>query len=272
MNMAAIPVKRRKLSHRDNFESAHGNVEAISDSEFSDSLEPGLNITSKKHVEPKKRHAHNADASAIYAGGLYKSGMFKLQVDEMLAEVRPNYQRKLTGVDDALQRLKGLIENIEDCKPVSVMSLPVLFRRVSAKFYLQIPEASKFLHKSFKITAPYPTPKPDKQAAYKLAYTRPSNINVVGSYPLKTMVEGEKPLCVDMVVVMPRSLFQEKDHLNYRYFYKRAFYLACIAGFLRSTLQEEFEFQYDTLNGNSLQPVLVATPLSSKLSTKNIKL
>ena len=74
-------------------------------------------------VSPKRRkldHAQDDDNDAIYAGGLYKSSMFKLQVDEMLAEVQPNYEKRASVIDDALRRLKGLIEGIEDREALSV--------------------------------------------------------------------------------------------------------------------------------------------------------
>jgi len=74
------------------------------------------------------------------------------------------------------------------------------------------------------------------------------------------MVKSDSPLSVDMVVVMPESILQEKDYLNYRYFYKRSFYLACIAASLQDTLQDEFELNFKYLNGNSLHPILVAKP------------
>lgn len=103
---------------------------------------------------------------------------------------------------------------------------------------------------------PFPEPRPDKGAAYKLAYAKPSSINVVGSYALKTMTKSDGPLSVDMVVVMPLSIFQEKDFLNYRYFYKRAYYLACIAAGLRDTMQKEYDLCFERLHGNSLHPIL----------------
>lgn len=86
----------------------------------------------------------------------------------------------------------------------------------------------------------------------------------MGSYALKTMVKTEGVLSVDMVVVMPESIFQEKDFLNYRYFYKRAYYLACIAAGLQDSIKEEFQLRFEYLNGNSLHPILVAKPRSSK--------
>lgn len=112
---------------------------------------------------------------------------------------------------------------------------------------------------------PYPDPEPERNAAYKLAYAKPSKINVVGSYALKTMIKSEGVLSVDMVVVMPESIFQEKDFLNYRYFYKRAYYLACIAAGLQECAKDEFKLRFEYLNGNTLHPILIAKARSSKL-------
>jgi U3 small nucleolar RNA-associated protein 22 len=110
---------------------------------------------------------------------------------------------------------------------------------------------------------PFPEPKPDKDAAYKLAYARPSSINVVGSYALKTMTKWDGPPCVDMIIVMPSPIFQEKDFLNYRYFYKRAYYLACIAAGLRDGTQKEYDLCFERLHGNGLHPILI---LKSKIN------
>ena len=78
------------------------------------------------------------------------------------------------------------------------------------------------------------------------------------------MLKSDGALSVDMVVAMPASIFQEKDYLNYRYFYKRAYYLACIAGGLQEALHDEFALSFEYLNGNTLHPILVAEPKSSK--------
>jgi U3 small nucleolar RNA-associated protein 22 len=47
--------------------------------------------------------------------------MFKLQIDELMAEAQPKYEKQLNRVDDALRRLKSLIEAIDerDGLPVS---------------------------------------------------------------------------------------------------------------------------------------------------------
>lgn len=78
------------------------------------------------------------------------------------------------------------------------------------------------------------------------------------------MVKSENTLSVDMVVVMPSSIFQEKDYLNYRYFYKRAYYLACIVAGLQDAVQDEFQLKYEYLHGNSLLPFLSLRPKAGK--------
>lgn len=108
-----------------------------------------------------------------------------------------------------------------------------------------------------KIVVPYPDPKPNRDALYKLAYAKPSKINVAGSYVLKTMVKSDSELTIDMTVTMPESILQEKDYVNYRYFYKRAYYLSCIAAGLQESKGEKRVLQFEYLNGNSLQPILV---------------
>jgi U3 small nucleolar RNA-associated protein 22 len=107
---------------------------------------------------------------------------------------------------------------------------------------------------------PFPEPRPDNTTAYKLAYAKPSNINVVGSYPLKTMEKADNALIIDMVVTIPASILEEKDYLNYRYFYKRAYYLACIAAGLQNDEEESFDLSMEYLHGNDLQPVLIVKP------------
>lgn len=68
---------------------------------------------------------------------------------------------------------------------------------------------------------------------------------------------------IDLVVTMPKVIFQEKDYLNHRYFYKRAFYLACLAAGIKKSKEHKFKLSFDRLNGNQLQPILVVQPNGS---------
>lgn len=85
-------------------------------------------------------------------------------------------------------------------------------------------------------------------------------MNATGSYPLKTASRSQDDLSIDLVVTMPKSLFQDKDYLNHRYFYKRAYYLACLAAGIKASKDHKFELAFDCLNGNQLQPILVVRP------------
>lgn len=124
--------------------------------------------------------------------------------------------------------------------------------------------------KTHRVMVPFPEPRPDKTTAYKLAYAKPSNVNVVGSYPLKTMEKADSTMVIDMVVTIPASILQEKDYLNYRYFYKRAYYLACIAAGLQNEEEESFDLSMENLHGNDLQPVLVVKPGKGESSSPPI--
>jgi U3 small nucleolar RNA-associated protein 22 len=110
------------------------------------------------------------------------------------------------------------------------------------------------------IVVPLPHPRPAPDAKYKLQYDRPSSINVTGSFALKVATKREESLAIDLVVTIPKTLFQEKDYLNHRYFYKRAYYLACVAAGIKKSAGSRFKLTFDCLNGNQLQPVLVVHP------------
>jgi U3 small nucleolar RNA-associated protein 22 len=95
---------------------------------------------------------------------------------------------------------------------------------------------------------------------YKLQYERPAGINVTGSYPLKMATRSEDLMAMDLVVTMPKALFTDKDYLNYRYFYKRAYYLACLAAGIKQAKGHKFELAFDCFQGNHLQPIIVVRP------------
>jgi U3 small nucleolar RNA-associated protein 22 len=51
-------------------------------------------------------------------------------------------------------------------------------------------------------------------------------------------------------------MFQEKDYLNHRYFYKRAYYLACLAAGIDKHKDDKFQLSFEYLHGNHLLPIL----------------
>ncbi|KAF2130024.1 Nrap protein [Dothidotthia symphoricarpi CBS 119687] len=224
--------------------------EAVSDQEDkeSDEEEEAPQEAKKQAPAPKPASApkpHKRPAlslqDGVYTAETFKSNMFKLQVDELLEEVKPKYGKKQALAETAMRTLKTIIEQIP-----SRAALPV-------------PEAEKAL-KAAGVATPFPSPRPPKDAMYKLQYDRPASINATGSYPLKTATHTDSGLAIDLVVTMPKALFQDKDYLNHRYFYKRAYYLACLAAGINAAKEHKFVLSFDTLNGNQLQPIIVVRP------------
>ena len=98
----------------------------------------------------------------------------------------------------------------------------------------------------------------------------------MGSYARKTTIQIGDQLGIDLAVTMPsvrsfiwvsapllirnKSIFQEKDYLNHRYFYKRAYYLACIATGIEEAEDCTFATRFAYQNDNHLQPVIILDP------------
>jgi hypothetical protein len=51
------------------------------------------------------------------------SSLLELQIEEMLREVRPDYDAVIGPIDNALRRLKALIESIGDREPMEVSDM-----------------------------------------------------------------------------------------------------------------------------------------------------
>lgn len=194
---------------------------------------------------PKNVSRSGSRQAAMIGTSLGSSNIFQLQVEELLQQAQPSYTHSHDAIGDMLLKLKRAIESIpsQDPKPLK--------------------EAEKRLLKSHKIPIPFPHPRPTNSAMYKFAYSKPTSINVIGSYALKTATTLAGNLVVDMVVHMPTELFEAKDYLNYRYAHKRAYYIACIAAGLQSSLSKDAELEFDLHNGNRLLPVLSVRPLST---------
>ncbi|KAJ1324250.1 U3 small nucleolar RNA-associated protein 22 [Microdochium nivale] len=177
----------------------------------------------------------NATGSGMGAAG---ATAFIMETEELLKEIRVDYSNTLPGAEDKLRKFKEAIEVLQPHEPVPIH------------------DAATKLERSNKTVVPFPDPKPAKDSMYKVAFDKPAQVNVVGSYALKTMVKTQHDPTIDMIVAMPASIFQDKDYLNMRYFYKRAYYVAYLAAGITSKLSETADFIYEHLNGNPLLPVL----------------
>lgn len=121
--------KRRKLDHirvgrQDESEhSSFPNHETEGNADHSpERLNLGVLMQEKSSASTNK--TRESKSTTLYTGDLNRSSMFKLQVDEMLRVVQPNYAKLMEPMDKALRKLKVLIEGIEDRDPVTVGLFP----------------------------------------------------------------------------------------------------------------------------------------------------
>ncbi|RUS22739.1 hypothetical protein BC937DRAFT_87483 [Endogone sp. FLAS-F59071] len=173
---------------------------------------------------------------------LFKSNIFKLEIEELLAEVRIDYN-KMKPLETTLHRLKTLFDSLPDEPDASLLHV------------------KSHLSKDYNISIPFPDPQPASDIQYTFGFKKPKAMHLVGSFPLKTLTRSRDKLNVDVAVEMPTSLFQEKDHMNYRYFYKRAYYLAVLAkGIQHNKIGLNVKLEFSAFNGDTRRPILILNP------------
>lgn len=236
------------------------------------------------HGDAGHQPAHNQEAaasatrksskSALYAiptlaevqglketGELFKNNVFKLKVDEMLPEVRPSYN-KAGALELVLRRLHQLFEFLAPLQPLPVGEAIKSFQKHTS---------------DSKVRIPFPDPAPKSDANYKLGFEKPSAMHLVGSWPLKSTAKRPEGTDVDIAAIMPSSLFQPKDYVNFRYFHKKAFYLAALAHAIQ-TAEDEHDIHlgvtasFALVDADPRRPILVLRPIHDKSETDFSKL
>ena len=74
--------------------------------------------------KPQKAPVYSLQNGA-YTAESFKSNMFKLQVDELLEQVKPRYGKKEAPAENAMRTLKNILEQIPSRAPLPVR-LPLL--------------------------------------------------------------------------------------------------------------------------------------------------
>ncbi|KAJ6460366.1 Nrap protein [Mycena vitilis] len=112
------------------------------------------------------------------------------------------------------------------------------------------------------VSVPYCLPRPSEDTNWKVAFEKPSDITMVGSWPNKISVKGKdgSKFGVDLAVEMPPNLFQEKDYLNGRFFHKRAFFLATLAAVIQGSKSLNVEVTYESALDDPRLTKLVLEP------------
>ncbi|EDL98658.1 nucleolar protein family 6 (RNA-associated) (predicted), isoform CRA_b [Rattus norvegicus] len=164
---------------------------------------------------------------------LFHSSLLRLQVEELLKEVRLS-EKKKERIDAFLKEVIKRIQKVPPVPEAELTDQSWLPAGVRVPLH-QVPYAVKG---SFR-------------------FLPPSQITIVGSYPLGTCMRPD--INVDVVLTMPREILQDKDGLNQRYFRKRALYLTHLAYHLaRDPLFGSVRFSYPS--GCHLKPSLLLRP------------
>nr|XP_020652113.1 nucleolar protein 6 [Pogona vitticeps] len=176
---------------------------------------------------------------------LFHSNLLRLQIEELLKEVTLKEKRK-QKINSFLHEINAVLKTVPETPEKEITDQSWLPKGVKVPF-LQLPFSVKG----------------------KFHFLPPEEVKVVGSYLLGTCIKPE--VNVDVALVMPRELFQDKDNLNQRYHRKRALYLAHIAHHLaKKKLLGSVKFAY--MNGNHLKPIVLLQPQGKDAKMVTVRL
>lgn len=170
------------------------------------------------------------------ASDYFKSNITKLQIDEVLKQVK--LPRTLEqSVNKYLFRLKDIFT----CST----SVP----------FPDLKEVAPRLPPEVEITLT------------DFEYCSPQRVNIVGSHSTQTHVSRVGSSGIDLVVIMPKQLIYGKDRKDFVYVQKRALYLAGLSKTItKSSLGNNVVQSYMYLHDNRLRPVLRLEFKDKKLS------
>ncbi|KAI0317967.1 Nrap protein [Amylostereum chailletii] len=213
--------------------SEPGGVDADVDAEEEEWGGLSTGVSPRRIGKPKKPPTGEEVRAIKEATDLFRSSSFKLQIDALLPNVRPKESRR-AALDRFLLSLHACLSSAPSIPPEHPLQAA---RNLQEGALVQGKAKSKSDKGKAKvltispIVVPYPLPRPTDDSNWKVAFEKPSDITLVGSWANKVSVKAkdDEPWWVDVAVEMPSELFQEKDYMNGRFFHKRAFYLAVIA-------------------------------------------
>ncbi|OWB80668.1 hypothetical protein B5S32_g4960 [[Candida] boidinii] len=236
-----------------NSEESNGNDVNEDDDEDDEDDEDEESESEQDHDKKRVKKNVNLLAQDVQiareTAELFKSNIFKLQIDELIKELKLK-ESNMKLIEKILHKLYNLITDIPESKEFNLKECENYFNNISKN----------------KIRIPFPDPKPTNPN-YKFKYLPPDDISLIGSFGMKTGIlkSNSKLTTVDISLKMPKSLIEKKDYLNYRILYKKSFYLAYLTDHL-TNLTKKFnlpiEIYYDYLNDDILNPCLILKPIN----------
>lgn len=238
-------TKRRKLrsspADAELLQLAANDSRIEPDASDTSSLEDEKSVPATKWSGSHQRQPNGNNAAILSQAGLSRTSMLALQVNELLAGTRTNQEKLELLLAPTVQRLIELIQQIPARQPALLK------------------DAERTLRVESGVRIPFTDSRPAKDSKYKFGYQAPESIDYLGSVVLTSGPKASMNV-ITLAVRMPESLFQEKDYLNHRAFYKRAFYLACIAADLKKGSHGDFELCFQSKDDLALIPLLVFRP------------
>ena len=231
-------TKRRKLSNGEHHDHRIAQPSQKSNKDENSGSEEQQNAVTTGHAS-KKAAQRSKSSSALPAGGLNKSSVLAIQLNELLTKSTPRHDVRIAKLEPELERIKGVIRDIPKTEVVDLKDAEDLLAKAG-------------------VSIPFPSPKPGRDTNLKFQYDSPASLHVSSALHLRLSIKGST--VVKIIAEMPRKLLQEKDYLNLRAFHKRASYLAQIASHLKTPLSGDYDLKYALEDGLELLPSLILTP------------
>lgn len=94
--------------------------EAVAGEQSAQESNKHVSSTKASHGQKQPKRPATALQDGVYTAETFKSNVFKLQVDELLEQVKPKYGKKEAPAENAMRTLKNLIEQIPSRDPLPV--------------------------------------------------------------------------------------------------------------------------------------------------------
>ncbi|XP_055545116.1 nucleolar protein 6 [Wyeomyia smithii] len=177
---------------------------------------------------------------------IYHSNLFRLQVEEMIDQVKVK-PKVMNYVERWLSDFRKLLRTIKDADTERALD-DIHYEGIS--FPPTLAESTTSIGKE------------------KFMFAQQRIVRQVGATTLGTSYG--KLLTVDLVLDIPNKCFRNEDYLNLRYHLKRAHFLCHLAQGIakQSKYQLAQNIKFVTLKGNVLKPVLELTPKDEKFANR----
>lgn len=212
-------------------------------SEDDEIMEDRMNSKRSKYDLPSKDEQLALQQTEI----LMKSNLLRLQVDEMLNEVR-NEDYRSNSITKWIEYITDYILK----SPSKIASSDLLLTK---KWLLKSKYKKEIVLNGYS------------QKSTSINFKSPKKVEVIGSYKHHTITSPF--INIDIGVTMPKECFEERDILNHIYFDKRKLYLSAIAEAL-SKDESCNDISVSNFKGDSRKPILVIKPKFKR--SKNLTL